>query len=72
MAKQLNETFADNIIAADDASHSMDDDDWLEFGKELHSYISDHIGAEKQHRADIQGYTTVDDVVNHDLTQYWP
>jgi len=71
-AKVESSTMTEDMIAADDTRHSMNEDDWVQLGKELHNWVRAHIDAASQHMADIQGYTTVDEVQGHNLTLYWP
>lgn len=71
-AKVKGESFTDDLIAADDTKHSMDQDDWVTLGEELHQWVRDHISVAKDHRDEILSYTSIEDVENHDLTKYWP
>ena len=71
-AKVKGESFSDDLIAADDSRHTMNEDIWVSLGEELHKWVRDHINAAKDHAADINAYTTIEDVENHDLTLYWP
>ena len=70
-----NTTMPDTVKklrAADNNEYDMTEDDWVKLGEKLHSWGKGHIDAASQHIADIQGYTTVDEVQGHDLTKYWP
>lgn len=62
----------DDLIAADDSAHPMTAQEWVDFGIALKQYIKNHVMAAKQHWQDIGSYTTINEVINHDLTKYWP
>ncbi len=71
-AKVKGQSFTNDLIAADDSRHDMNEDEWIQLGEKLQDWIKAHIDAASQHIADIQSYNTVDEVQNHDLTKYWP
>lgn len=72
-AKVKEQSFTDDLIAADDTRHSMNEDDWVSLGESLHQWVRDHINAAKDHRADIEALTTIKDVENYDVTSgHWP
>lgn len=72
-AKVKEESFSDDLIAADDSRHSMNEDNWVNLGEALHQWVRDHINAAKDHTANIESLSTVEDVEGYDVTSgYWP
>ena len=73
-AKVKGESFANDLIAADDTRHSMSEDDWITLGEMLHQWIKDHIDVAREHIANVKALDTVDDVIAYDITTNpeWP
>ena len=70
--KVEGESFTEELKAADDQWYSMTRQDWIDLGKALGQWVSDHLKAADSHFADIDGYTTIEEVEGHDLSLYWP
>ncbi len=72
-AKVKDQSFEDDLIAANDTRHTMDREGWIDFGEKLHQWMRDHIDAASYHIQDIKDLTTIEDVENYDVTSgYWP
>ena len=67
-----NSDATDDLIAADDSTHTMTASEWVEFGKAIKSWIKDNLMTAKYHKGNIEDQTTVDDVVNYDYSTDWP
>jgi len=62
----------DSLIAADDTSHDMTAEQWVDFGITLKSWIKDNVMAAKEHMANVRDLTTVENVQNYDTSTGWP
>lgn len=62
----------DDLIAADDSTHSLTAADWITLGKDIKGWIRRHIEQERIHKRAVDLLTTTPKVMAYDETANWP
>ncbi|MFW6247011.1 MAG: hypothetical protein ACOC22_02450 [bacterium] len=63
----------DDLIAADDTTHTMKASDWVEFGKKMKKWVKDNLMAAKQHVQNVKDLESIEEIKDYDYTtNYWP